>query len=83
MLYNEQEYLRERTTESHRTFFDFMYPIWRCPCGWLNRFVNTFGETCAKCRADHTVDWGEFIADPVVKTFWDRIVEGVMRATRI
>lgn len=71
MLFEEQNHFEERITEEHRTSFDFMYPIWRCPCGWLNRFVNTFGETCAHCRTDHTLDWEAYIADPVVKRRWE------------
>jgi Zn finger protein HypA/HybF involved in hydrogenase expression len=42
--------------------FEELFPVWRCPdCDQLNRYIDTFFETCGSCGKDHTLDWDEFI----------------------
>ena len=44
------------------TYFERRYPIWKCPnCGWLNQFVDTFGEHCSNCKEDYTTNWTDFM----------------------
>ena len=56
-----QKELLERV--SNPGVFTGRYPIWKCPCGHLNRFCNTFGETCSNCGADHTLDWMPLVVE--------------------
>jgi hypothetical protein len=55
---------KELKTSANSLFSDD-YPIWECPdCGWLNRYANTFFELCGGCRADHTLDWEDYVIKP-------------------
>lgn len=59
-----QEELREKAENPGS--FEERYKIWQCPhCNWLNRFVDTFFETCDNCNADHTLDWDKYIIGPL------------------
>jgi len=55
-------------TQEPDWYFDFRFPVWRCPdCQTLNRYADTWGETCSECRADRTTDWEEYIVNPDVR----------------
>ena len=56
----EQKDLTERAANPGH--FEDLYPIWKCPsCGNLKRFADTFGESCLKCKEEHTLDWESHI----------------------
>jgi hypothetical protein len=59
-----------RSVEKPDWFFDSNYPVWRCTCGWLNRFANTWGEVCEHCRVAHTTDWENLIVNGEIRKEW-------------
>jgi hypothetical protein len=68
---DNQNELAERANGEGRNDYDFNYPIWKCVCGHLNRFADTFGEICLNCNENHTLDWEKMIVDDEVKQLWN------------
>lgn len=71
MLVGEEDMVHEKDNDyesqgelkvSVGSVFSDKYPVWKCPeCVYLNRSVDTFFELCNGCKADHTLDWDEYI----------------------